>query len=57
MTGLELPSRGEVCDETHSALSVRLTPDDVREVDGYAQIAVRGARLSPTHMAFIDVDR
>jgi aryl-alcohol dehydrogenase-like predicted oxidoreductase len=45
-------------EENLGALRVTLTPDDLREIEsGYAQIAVRGARLSPEHMAFIDVDR
>jgi aryl-alcohol dehydrogenase-like predicted oxidoreductase len=45
-------------EENLGALSVTLTPDDVREIEsGYSQITVHGARLSPEHMAFIDADR
>jgi aryl-alcohol dehydrogenase-like predicted oxidoreductase len=49
--------RQDRLEENLGALNVTLTPDDLREIEsGYSLITVRGARLFPEHMAFIDAD-
>jgi aryl-alcohol dehydrogenase-like predicted oxidoreductase len=42
-------------EENLGAVNVRLTPDDLREIErAYSHMRVHGARLSPEHMALID---
>jgi aryl-alcohol dehydrogenase-like predicted oxidoreductase len=42
-------------DENLGAVTVSLTPDDLREIEsGFSRITVHGARLSEQHMAWID---